>query len=99
LFVSDISQKYQEVLDLTTQIDLLTSSLSGSEIASTPISGMLTVTATNLAAAITSAIAHCHTEQISSSDTASDILRSFMRMTARLMTFPTENFCGFPQPP
>ncbi|PNF35621.1 hypothetical protein B7P43_G01880 [Cryptotermes secundus] len=36
--VEDISQKHQEVLDLTSQIDLLTSSLSGSEIASTPIS-------------------------------------------------------------
>ncbi|KAJ4436308.1 hypothetical protein ANN_18939 [Periplaneta americana] len=35
----DLSQKRQEMLDLTTQIDLLTSSLSGSEIASTPISG------------------------------------------------------------
>ncbi|XP_069677156.1 EH domain-binding protein 1 isoform X2 [Periplaneta americana] len=34
----DLSQKRQEMLDLTTQIDLLTSSLSGSEIASTPIS-------------------------------------------------------------
>ncbi|KDR15579.1 EH domain-binding protein 1 [Zootermopsis nevadensis] len=34
----DGSQKLQEVLDLTTQIDLLTNSLSGSEIASTPIS-------------------------------------------------------------
>jgi hypothetical protein len=47
------------VLDLTTQIDLLTSSLSGSEIASTPISGMLSVTTTSLAASLTSAIAHC----------------------------------------
>lgn len=34
----DDSQKHQEMLDLTTQIDLLTSSLSGSEIASTPLS-------------------------------------------------------------
>jgi hypothetical protein len=62
LFVSDISQKRQEVLDLTTQIDLLTNSLSGSEIASTPISGMLIATTTNFAAAITTTIARCHTE-------------------------------------
>jgi hypothetical protein len=36
--VEDYSQRHQEMLDLTTQIDLLTSSLSGSEIASTPLS-------------------------------------------------------------
>lgn len=34
----DYSHRHQEMLDLTTQIDLLTSSLSGSEIASTPLS-------------------------------------------------------------
>ncbi|XP_067006854.2 EH domain-binding protein 1 [Anabrus simplex] len=34
----DESQRIQEVLDLTTQIDMLTNSLSGSEFASTPIS-------------------------------------------------------------
>jgi hypothetical protein len=62
LFVSDASQKHQEMLDLTTQIDLLTSSLSGSEIASTPISGTFIATATNLAVAVTTTIAHCCAE-------------------------------------
>ncbi|KAJ9576955.1 hypothetical protein L9F63_006481, partial [Diploptera punctata] len=33
-----MSQKHQEMLDLTTQIDMLTNSLSGSEFASTPVS-------------------------------------------------------------
>jgi hypothetical protein len=62
LFVSDITQKRQEVFDLTTQIDLLTSSLSGSEIASTPISGTLIATTTNFDAAVTTTIARCRTE-------------------------------------
>ena len=38
-FLTDMSQKHQEMLDLTTQIDMLTNSLSGSEFASTPVSG------------------------------------------------------------
>jgi hypothetical protein len=57
LFVSDISQKRQEVLDVTTQIDLLTSSVSGSEFASTPISGTLIATTINFASAVTTTIA------------------------------------------
>jgi hypothetical protein len=41
------------MLDLTTQIDLLTSSLSGSEIASTPISGKSFITTTTTTSTFT----------------------------------------------